>query len=69
LQLSGKLNSYLAGIDRQAEAVFSRLVEQMAQRQGMAGRLKASGQMAWISRMNNVRNAAEEIVGKEIIFR
>lgn len=48
LQLSGNLNRYLADIDQQAEAMLSRLVEQMAQRQGMTGQLKASNKMAWV---------------------
>ena len=67
LQLSGKLNSYLADIDQQAEVMLSRLVEQMAQRQGVTEQLKASGQMAWVGRMNNIRASAMEIVGKELI--
>ncbi len=68
LQLSGKLNSYLADIDQQAEAMFSRLVEQMAQRQGATEQLKVNDQMAWVGRMNNIRAAAVEIVNAEIIF-
>lgn len=55
LLLSGKLNSYLADIDQQAETMLSRLVEQMAQRQGVTEQLKASDQMAWVGRMNNIR--------------
>lgn len=68
LLLSGKLNSYLADIDQQAEAMLSRLVEQMAQRQGVTEQLKASDQMAWVGRMNNIRTSATEIVDKEIIY-
>lgn len=68
LQLSGKLNSYLADIDRQAEAMLSQLVEQMAQRQGATEQLKASDQMAWVGRMNNIRANAVEIVNQEIIY-
>ncbi len=68
LQLSGKLNSYLADIDQQAEAMFSRLVEQMAQRQGATEPLKANDQMAWVGRMNNIRASATEIVNAEIIY-
>lgn len=67
LQLSGKLNKYLADIDQQAETMLSRLVEQMAQRQGVTEQLKASDQMAWVGRMNNIRANAMEIVNKEII--
>ena len=68
LQLSGKLNSYLADIDQQAEAMFSRLVEQMAQRQGVTEQLKASDQMAWVGKMNNIQASATEIVNAEIIY-
>lgn len=68
LRLSGKLNSYLANIDQQAETMLSRLVEQMAQRQGVTEQLKASNQMAWVGRMNNIRASAMEIVDKEIIY-
>jgi len=68
LLLSGKLNSYLADIDQQAEAMLSRLVEQMARRQGVTEQLKASDQMAWVGRMNNIRASATEIVDREIIY-
>ncbi len=68
LQLSSKLNSYLADVDQQAETMFSRLVEQMAQRQGITEQLKASDQMEWVSRMNNIRASATEIVNAEIIY-
>lgn len=68
LQLIGKLNSYLADIDQQAEAMFSRLVERMTQRQGVTEQLKASDQMAWVGKMNNIQASATEIVNAEIIF-
>ncbi len=68
LLLSGKLNSYLADIDQQAEVMLSRLVDQMTQRQGVTEELKASDQMAWVGRMNNIRISAIEIVDKEIIY-
>ena len=67
LQLSGKLNSYLADVDQQAEAMLSRLVEQMAQRQGVTEQHKAIDQMAWVGRMNSIRSTAAEIVNTEII--
>ncbi len=67
LLLRGKLNSYLADINQQAEAMRSRLVEQMAQRQGVTEQLKASDQMAWVGRMNNIRASAMEIVNAELI--
>ena len=62
LLLSGELPSYLANIDQQAEAMLSQLVEQMAQRQGVTEQFKASDQMAWVCRMNNIRASAMEIV-------
>ena len=68
MQLSGKLNSYLADIDQQTEAMLSRLVEQMARRQGVTEQLKANDQMAWVGKMNNIRASATEIVDREIIY-
>ena len=68
LQLSGKLNSYLADIDQQAQEMFERLVKQMAEWEGVTEQLKAADQMAWVGRMNNIRNRATEIVNSEIIF-
>ena len=68
LQISGKLNSYLADIDRQAEEMFERLVKQMAAAEGVTERLKAADQMVWVSKMNNIRNRAVEIVNSEIAF-
>ena len=68
LLLSGELNSYLVDIDQQAKAMLSRLVEQLALRQGVTEQLKANDQMAWIRRMNNIQSSAAEIVGKEIIY-
>lgn len=69
LLTSGKLNSYLADIDEQAETMFFQLVEQMAQRNGVTESLKASDQMAWVQKMNNIRNSAQEIVYAELIYR
>ena len=68
LLLGGKLNSHLAEIDTQAAEIFDRLVQQMAARQGVNEQLKAQDQMTWVQRMNNIRNAAEEIVNTEVIF-
>ncbi len=64
-----KLNGYLADINRQAEELFSRLVKQMAEREGVTEALKAQDQMAWIGRMNSIRNRATEIVNNELIYR
>ncbi len=68
LLTSGKLNNYLADIDKQAEEMFERLIKQMATADGITEQLKAADQMAWIGRMNNIRNRAIEIVNSEIIF-
>ncbi len=69
LLTSGKLNSYLVDIDRQAEELFSRLVKQMAEAEGVTEALKAADQMEWVRRMNNIRNRAMEIVNSELIYR
>ena len=68
LLTSGKMNSYLADIDRQAEELFLRLVKQMAAAEGITETLKASDQMEWVRRMNNVRSRAFEIVEADIIY-
>ena len=67
LLTSGKLNSYLADIDRQAEELFSRLVKQMAEAEGVTETLKAANPMEWVGRMNNIRNRAMEIVNSDLI--
>ena len=68
LLTGGKLNSYLAGIDRQAEELFSRLVKQIAEAEGVTEHLKEGNQMEWVRRMNNIRNRAMEIVNSELIY-
>ena len=68
LLTSGKLNSYLADIDRQAEELFSRLVKQIAEAEGVTEQLKADNQMEWVGRMNNIRSRAMEIVNTELIY-
>ena len=69
LLTSGKMNAYLADIDRQAEELFLRLVKQMAEAEGVTEALKAENQMLWVQKMNNLRNAAMEIVSNELIYR
>ncbi len=69
LQISGKLNGYLADIDRHAEEMFELLVNQMAAAEGITEQLKATDQMVWVGRMNNIRNRAIEIVNSELICR
>ncbi len=68
LLTSGRLNSYLADINEQAEDMFLRLVEQMAERESLTEQLKAENQMEWVRAMNNIRHRAMEIVNEEIIF-
>ena len=68
LLTSGKLNSYLADIDRQAEELFSRLVKQIAEAEGVTEQLKADNQMEWVRRMNNIRHRAMEMVNNDLIY-
>lgn len=68
LLTSGKLNSYLADIDAQAEDMFLRLVEQMAECEGVTEQLKAENQMEWVGRINNIWNRTMEIVNHEVIY-
>ena len=68
LTISGKMNDYLAEIDKQAEEMFSRLVKQLAERDGITEALKTTDQMEWVRQMNSIRNRAAEIVNKELIF-
>ena len=68
LLTSGKLNGYLADLNKQAEEMFARLIKQMAEREGVTEQLKAENQMEWVGRMNNIRQGATEIVNTEIIY-
>ena len=68
LLTSGKLNTYLADINLQAEEMFSRLVKQMAEREGVTEQLKVDNQMAWVARMNNIRSRATEVVNTDFIY-
>ena len=68
LLTSGKLNGYLADIDKQAEDMFFRLVKQIAEREGVTEQLKADNQMEWVARINNIRNRATEIVTTDIVY-
>ena len=64
LLTGGKLNGYLADIDKHAEDMFFRLVKQMAEREGVSETLKAENQMEWVQRINSIRNRAIEIVNR-----
>ena len=68
LLTSGRLNTYLADIDKQAQERMERLTEQMKRVQGITEQLKAENALKWTQRMNNIRACAKEIVEKEIIF-
>lgn len=68
LLTSGKLNSYLAEINEQAEDMFLRLVKQMEESEGITEQLKSENQLEWVRRMNNIRNRAIEIVNHNIIY-
>lgn len=68
LLTSGKLNSYLADINEQAEELFFRLVKQFAEKEGVTEELKSTDQMAWIGSMNNIRARAREIVHTDIVY-
>lgn len=68
LLTSGKLNNYLADIDEQAEKMFSRLVKEYADRQGVTERLKAENQLLWVGKMNNIRACVRGVVEREIIY-
>jgi len=66
--MTGKLNSYLAEIYRQAEDMLLRLMEEMAESEGVTEQLKAENQMEWVQRMNNIRQRAIEVINSELIY-
>ena len=68
LLTSGRLNTYLADIDKQAQERMERLTEQMKQAHGITEQLKTKNALEWTQRMNNIRACAKEIIEKEIIF-
>ena len=68
LLISGNLNDYLADLNEQAEDMFSRLVKQLAEKEGVTESLKAENQMMWVQKMNNVRNTAMEVVSNDLIY-
>ncbi len=69
LLTSGRLNSYLADIEEQAQERFERIVEQMKRAQGITEQLKTENQMEWVARMNNIQSSAREVVDKKIIYQ
>ena len=68
MQLSGKLNVYLADIDETANEMFEQFVKQMAKVEGITEQLKSDNQMEWIAQMNNIRQRVTEIILKELII-
>lgn len=66
LLISGRINDYLHAVDIQAREMLDRLVREYAQQQGVTEQLKAENQMEWVGKMNNIRNAVEEVVRNEI---
>ena len=68
LKITGKLDSYLADLNEQAESMFLELVKQFAAREGVTEQLKDQDQMLWVQRMNNIRDRVNEIVNHDLIF-
>ena len=68
MRMTGKLESYLRDIDRQAEAMFDRLVKELAEKEDITETLKAEDQMHWVQRMNEIREMAMEIVNNDLIY-
>ena len=68
LFLFGQVNDYLSEVDRRAEEMFLRLMKEMAAREGVSEQLKAEDQMAWVQKMNNIRERATEIVNRDVIY-
>ena len=68
LLTSGKLHSHLADIEEQAQNLFSRLVKEYAEKEGITEQLKATDQMKWVQKMNSIRECAMEVVCKDMVF-
>lgn len=68
LLTSGKLHSHLADVEEQAQNLFSRLVKEYAEKEGVTEQLKAADQMAWVRRMNDIRSRIIEVISKELIY-
>lgn len=64
----GKLNSYLADIEQQAQQLFLRLVKELAEQENVTEELKSTDMMLWVRNMNNIRNRATEIVNAELVY-
>lgn len=68
LLTSGKLDSHLADIEEQAQQLFLRLLKELAEKEGVTEQLKSADQMAWVKRLNNIREQAAEVVNAEVVF-
>lgn len=68
LLTSGKLNSYLADIEQQAQQLFLRLVKELAEKENVTEELKADDMLLWVQKMNNIRSRATEIVNNEVVY-
>ena len=68
LLTSGKLHSHLADTEEQAQQLFLRLVNEYAANEGITAQLKATDPMAWVQRMNNIRERVTEMVNAEVVF-
>lgn len=68
LLISGKLNCHLSDIDKQAEDMFSRLVKQIAEREGVTEKFKAENQMKWVAQVNNIRSRASNFINIDLIY-
>ena len=68
LLTSGRLNAYLADLNKEAEAMLSRLVKEIAEKEGVTEKLKAEDGMKWVQAMNNIRNRADEVIYNDLIY-
>ncbi len=68
LLTSGKLHSHPADVEKQAQDLFSQLVKEYAEKEGITEQLKSTDQMKWVGKMNAIRNAATEIINRELIY-
>lgn len=68
LLTSGRLNAYLADLNKEAEAMLSRLVKEIAEKEGVTEKLKAEDGMKWVQAMNNIRNRAAEVIYNDLIY-
>lgn len=68
LLTSGKLHSHLADVEKEAQALFSRLVKEYAEKEGVTEQLKSADQMKWVQKMNNIRERVIETVYSDVVF-